>query len=147
VNPSNPSVTQFETRRRWLDESLRLLRAVRDARRDRAALDRLTDVVDVPAGQRLIAQGDRPLEFFVIEEGAAEVSRDDQPLAELGPGDFFGEIALLQGGTRTASVIAATEMRLRVVHRREFARLLDAVPALKQRVHAAIERRLACQTG
>jgi CRP/FNR family cyclic AMP-dependent transcriptional regulator len=147
VDAMNPGVTQFETRARRLREAVGALRADRRARLERSPLDGITDVVDVPIGRRVVVQGEYPMQFFVIESGIAHVSRDDHSLAELGPGDFFGEIALLLGGMRTASVVAATEMRLRVVHRREFARLLRAVPALAECVHDAIERRLAFQAG
>ena len=66
----------------------------------------------VPAGKTLLNEGDYAYEFMAIEEGEAEVVRGGERLATLGPGDFFGEIALLEKTLRTASVIAITPMRL-----------------------------------
>lgn len=66
----------------------------------------------VPAGKHLLNEGDYAYEFMAIEEGEAEVVRGGERLALLGPGDFFGEIALLEKTMRTASVIATTPMRL-----------------------------------
>jgi CRP-like cAMP-binding protein len=66
----------------------------------------------VPAGHHLVKEGDYAYEFMAIEEGEAEVVRGGERVAVLGPGDFFGEIALLEKTLRTASVIAITPMRL-----------------------------------
>ena len=66
----------------------------------------------VPAGKILLNEGDYAYEFMAIEEGEAEVVRGGERLATLGPGEFFGEIALLEKTMRTASVIALTPMRL-----------------------------------
>jgi CRP-like cAMP-binding protein len=66
----------------------------------------------VSAGQSLLRQGAPADAFFVIDRGRASVKRDDQQIADLGPGDFFGELGLLRGGERTASVVAATDMRV-----------------------------------
>jgi CRP-like cAMP-binding protein len=65
-----------------------------------------------PAGRTLLNEGDYAYEFMAIEEGEAEVVRAGERLATLGPGDFFGEMALLEKTLRTASVIALTPMRL-----------------------------------
>jgi CRP-like cAMP-binding protein len=66
----------------------------------------------VPAGQRLVKEGDYATEFMAIEEGEADVLRGDEKIATLGPGDFFGEIAVLDKTLRSASVVARTPMRL-----------------------------------
>jgi CRP/FNR family transcriptional regulator, cyclic AMP receptor protein len=66
----------------------------------------------VPAGKHLVKEGDYAYEFMAIEEGEADVSRDGRPVATLGPGEFFGEIAVLEKSLRTASVVARTPMRL-----------------------------------
>src|SRR5919201_4356561 len=73
------------------------------------------DEVDVSAGKRLATEGRFAYEFFVIEDGTAEVTREGTPVATLGPGDFFGEIGLLEAERRTASVVAASPMRLVVL--------------------------------
>ena len=63
-------------------------------------LPRWADEIDVPTGKRLINQGAFPHEFMVIEDGTAEVTHDGTHLADLGPGDFFGEMALLLDTSR-----------------------------------------------
>jgi CRP-like cAMP-binding protein len=66
-------------------------------------LSSLTTTLRMPAGKVVVRQGEPGKEFIVIVEGKATVSIDDQAVATLGPGDFFGEIALLDGGPRTAT--------------------------------------------
>jgi CRP-like cAMP-binding protein len=74
----------------------------------------------VPAGKELVKEGDYAHEFMAIEEGEAEVLRGGQRVATLGPGDFFGEIALLRDVPRTATVRAVDPLRLYAVERDEF---------------------------
>ena len=76
------------------------------------------------SGKELARQGEFGQEFFVIVDGTAEVVRDDARIAELGPGDFFGEMALLEEERRTATVRAASPMRVLVMTRQNF-RSLD----------------------
>ena len=68
------------------------------------------DEVDLRAGKELVREGDWSYEFFVIEEGTAEVVQRGERLAELGPGDFFGEMGVMEDTTRNASVIATSAM-------------------------------------
>jgi drug/metabolite transporter (DMT)-like permease len=110
-------------------------------RRERWALGRVTGPMDVPAGRRLLRQGESAGAFFLVERGRASVTRDDRQIAELGPGDFFGEVALLRGGERTASVYAGTDMRLRVISQPEFAPAMRRLPTLARFVReVAFER-------
>jgi CRP-like cAMP-binding protein len=76
--------------------------------------------LDFATGRDLCREGASGGEFFVILKGTAEVRRQGRHLRELGPGDFFGEIALLDGGPRTATVTALSEMRCLVLSRSEF---------------------------
>ena len=85
------------------------------SKKGRRRVAEIADEVDVPAGKELIHQGRFAYEFFVIEEGTAEVSRDGQRIAELGPGDFFGEMAVMEGGVRSADVVAKTSLRAVVI--------------------------------
>ena len=78
----------------------------------------------------------------MIEEGRAEVVRDGRRLAELGPGDFFGEIGLLVTGRRTASVVALTPMRLIVMFEQSFRRLEKELPTFAASVRAACAERM-----
>ena len=105
-------------------------------------LARWTDEVNVEEGYELAKEGTFAHEFFVIEEGSATVVQHGEQIAELGPGDFFGEIGLLETERRTASVIAATPMRLIVMFQREFKQMEQAMPAVADRVRSAIRARL-----
>jgi CRP-like cAMP-binding protein len=92
---------------------------------DLAAVAQQTDEVDVPAGKVLAREGDFGEEFFLIETGTAQVTRGGTPIAELGAGDFFGEMALLEeDDRRNATVTATSPMSLIVMTRASF-RALD----------------------
>jgi CRP/FNR family transcriptional regulator, cyclic AMP receptor protein len=101
-----------------------------------------TDEVDLPAGKHLIEQGAFAHEFFLITEGSAEVLHDGAHLADLGPGDFFGEIALVEHQRRTASVVATTPVRVVVMFAREFDAMEREMPEVAERIRQAmLERR------
>jgi CRP/FNR family transcriptional regulator, cyclic AMP receptor protein len=100
------------------------------------------DEIDVPAGTRLATEGRFAYEFFVIEDGTADVIRDEAPIATVGPGDFFGEIGLLESERRTASVVAASPMRLIVLTGSSFRMIEREMPAVAQRIREAIKDRL-----
>lgn len=99
---------------------------------------RLTDEIHVEAGHRIIRHGDSGVEAFVIVDGTAAVILDDATITELGPGRHFGELALLDGGTRTANVDAVSDMTLLVIHRPAFMGLLDEQPGIARRVMATM---------
>jgi CRP-like cAMP-binding protein len=103
---------------------------------------RWTDEIEVPAGTQLAKEGSFAHEFFVIEDGSAEVLQGDERIAELGPGDFFGEIGLLESERRTASVVAETPLRLIVMFQREFREMEREMPTVADRIRAAIYARL-----
>ena len=107
-----------------------------------AKLARWTFELEVPAGEHLTIEGRLAHEFFVIEDGAAEVRQNGQRIAELGSGDFFGEIGLLETERRTATVTATTELRVIVMSSQEFRRMEQELPAVADRVRAAIRARL-----
>jgi CRP-like cAMP-binding protein len=92
----------------------------------------------VPAGKRVVSEGDYAHEFMAIEEGTAEVFRGEEKIATLGPGDFFGEIGVLEKTLRTASVVAATPMRLITLTRWDLKRAGDDAI---ERIRATIEAR------
>ncbi len=115
----------------------------RDAPRSRRAeLARLADRITVPAGKVLARQGALAHEFFVIVTGTVEVIRDGQVVAVLGPGDFFGEIALCGDPHRTATVVAASEVDLTVIGRREFRTMLSRFPEIASTILSTASRRL-----
>ena len=102
---------------------------------------RYADEIDIAPGKHLMDQGRLGYEFFVIEEGTAEVTRDGEALRTLGPGDFFGEIALLETDRRTATVVAASPMLLIVMHARDFRRLTEDQPDVASKIRWAISER------
>ena len=121
-------------------KSIPLFSALSD--RDRAQVAQWADEIEVEAGRSLAGQGQFGYEFFVVEEGRAEVLKDGTRIAELGPGDFFGEIALLEEQRRTASVVARTPMRLVVMHRRDFQHMQEEMPRVAEQVRDAVRTRL-----
>lgn len=88
-----------------------------------------TDVV-VPAGRILVREGRPGYEFFVIIDGTVTVTRDGEHVTDLGPGAFFGELALLHDVPRNATVAATTEVEILVVQSQELRTLLTEVPNL-----------------
>jgi CRP/FNR family transcriptional regulator, cyclic AMP receptor protein len=91
----------------------------------------------VPAGKHLVKEGDYAYEFMAIEEGEADVVRGGEKVASLGPGDFFGEIAVLEKTLRTASVVATTPMRLVTLSHWDLKRVGDAM----EQIRATLEER------
>jgi CRP/FNR family transcriptional regulator, cyclic AMP receptor protein len=109
-----------------------------------AAVAQQTDEVDVPAGKVLAREGDFGDEFFLIDAGTAQVTRGGEPIAELGAGDFFGEMALLlEEDRRNATVTATTPMSLIVMTRASFRALDRADPEVHATVAKAIAERHA----
>ena len=128
------------------DEKIDLLRTVplfagmRDRELERVAA--LADIIDLPADRELMKQGDRGSEMFVVVSGAANVERDGESLGSVGQGDVLGEIALLDGGPRTATVTLSEPCRMLVLARREFRELMDEFPDVRLHVLEAAARRL-----
>ncbi len=112
------------------------------SKRERERVARWADEIDEPAGYLLCNQGNFAHEFFVLLEGTVQVRKDDRHLTDLGPGDFFGEIALVAQDRRTASVMATTPVRAVVMHARDFRAMRTEMPAVCDRIEAAIRERL-----
>ncbi len=102
-----------------------------------------TDELDVPAGKVLAKEGDLGREFFIVESGTAEVTKDGEHVADMGPGDFFGEIALIAEERRTATVTSTSPMLLIVMSRASFRAIDRMLPEVHARVAKAIEDRRA----
>jgi CRP/FNR family transcriptional regulator, cyclic AMP receptor protein len=98
-----------------------------------------TDEIDVAPGKVLAREGDLGHEFFVIESGSADVTRGGEQLGQLGAGDYFGELALLDEDRRTATVTATSPMALIVMTRSNFRSLDRAMPEVHATVCARIE--------
>ena len=97
--------------------------------------------VQVEACRELVKEGDYSYEFMAIEEGTVEVLRDGEHVADLGPGDFFGEIGLLERDLRTATVVAKTDMRMITLTGWDMKRMEKVMPEAVDRVRAVIEER------
>ena len=99
--------------------------------------------VSVSEGKPLVNEGDYAYTFMAIEEGSAEVRRGDEVLAELGPGDFFGEMGLLGDDRRNATVVAKTGMRLITLDSWDMRRLEKAAPAAADKIREKARARSA----
>jgi len=97
--------------------------------------------VTVDQGRELVREGDFSYEFMAIEEGEAEVTREGQHLADLGRGDFFGEMGLLEKTLRNATVTARTPMRLITLTGWDLKRMERHIPEAIERVRATLEER------
>jgi CRP/FNR family transcriptional regulator, cyclic AMP receptor protein len=97
--------------------------------------------VSVAEGRVLVREGDFSYELMAIEEGAAEVTRGGEPVADLGPGDFFGEMGLLERTLRNATVTAKSPMRLITLTGWDLKRVERAAPQAIERVRSALEER------
>lgn len=105
-------------------------------------IDRLTDEVSIEAGRTVIRQGELGQEFAMILSGEADIVKDGRTVASIGPGSYFGEVALLDSVARTASVVARTDLRLAVIDRRGFNTLLDDLPQLSRSMLRGLAQRL-----
>jgi CRP/FNR family transcriptional regulator len=112
------------------------------SKRDLARIAALSTEIEVAAGKVLMRQGDPGRECFVIEEGKARASVRGKKSRLMGPGECFGEMALLHAAPRSATVRAETDMRLVVLGSREFSTLLEEVPGVALKVLAAVADRL-----
>ena len=97
--------------------------------------------VSVEEGRELVREGDFSYEFMAIEEGQVEVTRGGDHLADLGPGDFFGEMGLLEKTLRNATVTAKTPMRLVTLTGWDLKRVERAAPEAMGRIRSVLEER------
>jgi CRP/FNR family transcriptional regulator, cyclic AMP receptor protein len=97
--------------------------------------------ISVEAGRTLVREGDFSYEFMAIEEGEAEVTRQGDHVADLGPGDFFGEMGLLEKTLRNATVTAKTPMQLVTLTGWDLRRIERTVPQAVARVRAVLDAR------
>ncbi|HEX7787591.1 MAG TPA: cyclic nucleotide-binding domain-containing protein [Methylomirabilota bacterium] len=105
-------------------------------------VEELSRIVEVPVGTVLTRIGDAGESFFVIIDGTAAVRTPVGAGGELRPGDFFGEMSLLDGEPRSATIVASTDLRLLSVDRTHFWRLLDENPELIRRMLTVLSRRV-----
>jgi CRP-like cAMP-binding protein len=128
------------------DEKLDLLRRIPLfaglGNREVERLGQLTDEIDLPAGRVLMRQGENGSELFVIVSGTASVERDGEALQPCVAGDILGEIALVDGGPRSATVTLQAPSRLLVLTRTAFHSLMDEFPSVRQSVLETLAQRV-----
>jgi CRP/FNR family transcriptional regulator, cyclic AMP receptor protein len=112
------------------------------SKKELTQLARVTEDLEVPAGEVLCREGDTGQEFFVIVNGETEVTTGGKRFATRGGGDFVGEISLLEDTRRTATVTAKTPLHVFVLTRQDFRRLVDANPGVERKVMQALARRV-----
>jgi CRP-like cAMP-binding protein len=117
------------------------------SKHDLRAVSTLTTRLNLPAGRELTRQGAPGHEFLIVLEGEVDVVIDGQVVAQCGAGDFFGEIALLEGRPRNATVVARTDVVVEVIGRSEFSVLLEDRPEIAEKVRVAMAQRLAADAA
>lgn len=131
---------------RAMDQKLELLSRVPLlaglSKKELEQVGRICDEVDLPAGRVVMQQGSFGSEFFVVISGTVRADRDGLPLGEIGPGEFFGELALLGDVPRTATVTCLTDGRFLVLGHREFHTLLADHPSIQTTVLQAVAQRM-----
>jgi len=104
-------------------------------------LSTVTDEIMVPRATRLIVQGTFAHEFLLITAGTVEVRRDGKLLAQLGPGDFAGEIGAMREARRNATVVATTDLTVIVMTARDLRQIAQEMPSVAAKIDAAIAAR------
>lgn len=112
------------------------------SKKDLELVAKRADDIKVEAGTRLVEEGAAGSEFFVVVDGTATVSRHGRRVATIGPGGFFGDLALLDRAPRNATVTADTPMELVVLGQREFAALLEDVSGFAHKLLIGLAGRL-----
>jgi CRP-like cAMP-binding protein len=115
----------------------------RCSKRELAEIASLADELDLPDARNLTREGAGGFEFIVLVDGAADVVRKGRVVNELGPGDFIGEIALITGAPRTATVRTRGPARVLVLTASGFRTLMRDVPSIQEKVLAALAARLS----
>lgn len=123
-------------------EALRELALFQDASDEELrTIDRLMTPLRIEAGTRLTVEGSGGLDALVVAEGRAQVTKQGRPVAVIGPGGLIGELAVLLGSPRSATVTALTPMQVYVMHLGEFAEMLRIAPSVRAKVEGiALER-------
>lgn len=100
-----------------------------------------TNIDEFPEGKVVIAEGGYANDFYVIDEGTAKVERAGEQIAELGPGDVFGEQALLEKDTRSASVVATSLLRVIKIEHWELSRMRKSMPEVVEQLQRTVKAR------
>ena len=128
------------------DAKIELLKNVplfeRCSKRELREIATLADELHLPAGRNLAKEGATGKEFVVLVEGEADVRRRGRRINTLHSGDFLGEIALITGAPRTATVTTTSGSRILVITSSSFRRLLREMPSIQQKVLEALAARI-----
>jgi CRP/FNR family transcriptional regulator, cyclic AMP receptor protein len=131
-------------RHAWIDEQLAAVPLFEGlSKKQLRRMSSLMTRLELPAGKVLTREGQEGYEFFIVLEGEVEVRQGNRVVVTRGPGEYVGEIALLDKRPRTATVVAATPVSVEVLSRREFMSLLAAAPELSEQILATVAQRLA----
>ncbi|GAC1522200.1 MAG: hypothetical protein NVS2B16_29990 [Chloroflexota bacterium] len=112
------------------------------SKRDLEQVSKIADEVDSKPGEVLMRQGDRGREFMLIVDGSVRIERNGKVIARRGSGEFLGELALLDGKTRTATVVTDEPTTFLVVHWARFSTLLETVPGVQRKLLTGLAGRL-----
>ncbi len=112
-------------------------------RKELAQIAQLTTAITIEAGTTFIKEGSYAREMMIIESGSATVSKGGDVVAEIGPGAVVGELALLTGHARNATVTSSARSELLVLGASEFASLLDAAPSVTRKILVTVAKRLS----
>ncbi len=112
------------------------------SKRDLEFVASRVDEVSLKPGQTLITQGQPTEAFFILESGHVRVTRAGKPMVRLGPGDFFGEIGMLDGGPATATVVTDGPVEVMVLSHSQFRDAIKGNDSLALQVIAAMAKRL-----
>jgi CRP-like cAMP-binding protein len=114
---------------------------------ERRTIAQHADEIEVSEGTELVRQGEFAYEFFVLEEGTADVMRDGERVARLGPGDFLGEMGIVRKAVRNATVVTTSPARAIVMTEQAFRSMRALNPAIADRITAVVEERCPAMLG
>ena len=117
------------------------------SRDDRRLIAQHAEELEVDEGTHLVRQGEFAYEFFVIEDGGAEVVRDGERIAELGPGDFLGEMGIVSQAVRNATVRTTSSSTVIVMTSQDFRAMQRSNPTVASQIEAAVEERCRALAG
>ncbi|HEX2127548.1 MAG TPA: cyclic nucleotide-binding domain-containing protein [Thermoleophilaceae bacterium] len=112
------------------------------SKRERSEIASRADELEILEGTHLVREGEFAYEFFVIEDGEAEVLRGGEHVASLGPGDFLGEIGIVTRAPRNASVVARSPMRVLVMSEQDFRGIAQMFPSVAEQIREAVRERI-----
>jgi cAMP-dependent protein kinase regulator len=116
----------------------------RDARR---MVAQHAEELDVSEGKELVRQGEFAYEFFILADGSADVIRDGERIAELGPGDFLGEMGIVRQVVRNATVVTTSPGTVIVMTSQDFRAMQRSNPGVASQIEAAVEARCQALVG